>query len=93
MSNRPLLKELPFASLTNYALTNLFMSCKDRIMKILIDMKINEILSTKYSLSDWQTIDDFDCQYFDIQHFNLIPESFLMVYPFSIRILEACQKM
>ena len=36
-------------------------------MDILIEMKINEILSTKYSPSDLQTIEDFDCQYYDVQ--------------------------
>ena len=67
---------MPFASLSNYALANLLITCKERIMEILIEMKINDILTTKYGPTDLQTIEDFDCQYFDVHQYNLIPEEF-----------------
>ena len=73
MASNNLHTMLPFSTLTDYALINLLASSKERIMDILLDMKITNILKQKLSPTQIETLEDCSCQYYDVMQYNQIP--------------------
>ena len=85
------LNELPFSSLSDYALINLLASSKKKILEILSEMEISQFLRSRLNPTEYQTLEDCNCQYYDIDQYNQIPfnHSFgLSLYHQNIRSLS-----
>ena len=71
-NNSNLHRELPFTTLTDYALINLIASTKNRIMEKLNDMGITQIIKRKFNPTQAETLEDSNYQYYDVEEYNSI---------------------
>ena len=70
MANHNLHKELPFSNLTDYALVTLLASSKQRILEMLSDMELINILKSKFNPTQVETLEDSNCRYYDVDEYN-----------------------